>query len=46
MKKTKNKTKEITVEEVRAFVAALRKAGVDAYTGDQMEEVRRKRKAG
>ena len=46
MKKTKNKTKEITVEEVRALVAELRKRGVDAYTGDQMEEARRKRKAG
>ena len=46
MKKPKNKTKEITAEEVRALVAALRKAGVDAYTGDQMDEARRKRKAG
>lgn len=46
MKKTKNKTKGITAEEVRALVAALRRAGVEAYTGDQMEEARRNRKAG
>jgi cell division septation protein DedD len=54
MKKTKNNKAEdnkpskdagFTAEEVRALVAALRKAGVDAYTGDQMDEARRIRKA-
>jgi hypothetical protein len=51
MKTTKNKTKhitalpmeEITIEEVRALVAELRKRGVDAYTGDQMDQARGKR---
>jgi len=46
MKNTKNKTEkmpEITVEEVQALVAALKKSGTKAGTGDQIKEVRKSR---
>ncbi|MCE2862986.1 MAG: hypothetical protein LW690_11070 [Opitutaceae bacterium] len=47
MKKNNNtkKTPPPTTEEIQALVEQLRKAGVDAYTGDQMDEARRKRKS-
>ena len=44
MKKTNNKTEkmpQITVEEVQALVAALKKSGTKAGTGDQIKEVRK-----
>ena len=46
MKKTNNKTEkmpQITVEEVQALVAALKKSGTKAGTGDQIKEVRKSR---
>ncbi len=46
MKNTKNKTEklpQITVEEVQALVAALKKSSTKAGTGDQIKEVRKSR---
>ena len=46
MKKNSNKTEkmpQITVEEVQALVAALKKSGPKAGTGDQIKEVRKSR---
>jgi hypothetical protein len=46
MKKNSNKTEklpQITAEEVQALVAALKKSGTKAGTGDQIKEVRKSR---